>query len=192
MSTFGEDTDLLVPAPRAAKVAFCAACGDRVAPVFNEYWVGSPSDEVLRAVKLGWEFACTGLVDRESVASCRAELADIVAYYHEEDIAILAQAVTTCLRVVECIGADGEESAARASARASGACLYVALLADNYINLRVPIDNGPAELEEMQWQTLALGRTSTWTGPCSRGMFADIGPTPPVWWATYQAAPEHI
>ncbi|GAB5542843.1 MAG: hypothetical protein SangKO_026030 [Sandaracinaceae bacterium] len=175
-------------------LALAAACGDRVVRVYEEFWVGSHTPRVSESIDLAWAAACDSeSPPADALADSIEEVADFVAYYHEEGIGMLASVVTTSLRILQCIASENDEDAAIAACRACGSSLYVAIIADSCIHGRRPDRPRPgdAESEERSWQEAAIERIRE-PGAASRGMFDDLGPTPPVWWTRYQTAPFHL
>lgn len=85
-------------ANRHARTALVAQCAARVLPVYEEYWVGTYSGSVGRAVQIGWLVACGTPADSAEIRTCLAELEDVVSFYHEEGIGVLANATTVALR----------------------------------------------------------------------------------------------
>ncbi|HHH31693.1 MAG TPA: hypothetical protein ENK57_25550 [Polyangiaceae bacterium] len=176
---------------RQARLALAAACGQRVVPVFDEYWVEDHTPMARRAVEYAWAIACDELRGDTDLRQYQVELLDFIECYQRKRTRILASSVTA---IVQTITAAAEENAALAVARACGAARDVAssvdVIVDGHRQTRRD-DWGRGQREERDWQEAALGVVAQ-GGEISREMFRDCGPMPPEWWYRYQAAPEHV
>jgi hypothetical protein len=175
-----------------ARLALAAECGERVVPVYEEYWVGDQYPEVRRCVELGWQAACGSPPDQTEVTRCRDAAREILEFYLEEGYSILAAAVTVAVRIAECIEAPDAETSGLCVARALESALHTAILADNLLNGGKPDPGGASATEEQEWQDKALAIAQSESRTIARDMFEPAGPRPPAWWSTYRAGPRQI
>lgn len=124
----------LLAVHRPARVALLAASGERIFPIYEAYWVGDYEAEVLRTVEYGWTSACGGSVSPADLSSSQRKLAELVTYYNEEDIGILACCATLALRIVQCIVGTTEDDSALDAARGCREAIFAATLADHAIH----------------------------------------------------------
>jgi hypothetical protein len=192
MEFFNSLVERIARGSRQAALGLAASCGERVIRVYNDFWVGDFFQFPQQAIDIGWGEACGNTQDRDFAESLRRELQELTQYYNEEGITILASSVTVTLRIIEGVVATDRRESALAAARACGSAIYVAELADSYIDPKCPPESGVARAEEESWVREAAARVESWTGPALRDMFADLGPLPPGWWSAYEAAPTHI
>jgi hypothetical protein len=178
----------LPKASRQARIALAAACAQRVAPVYDKYYVGNHYPEVVEAIEFAWEYVLTNRLNRDRLASLLEELNEVTDFLAEEEITILSESASVSLFLIEAL-ADDEAESLSACDRVIGSSLYVAQLAGSCSDG----DEGErkADQEENDWQEKALSLIETWQQPCHRKMFDSCGPTPPQWWFAYEAAPEH-
>jgi len=171
-----------------ARVALVAECGERVRPVYEEYWVGTYSASVGRSVELGWTFACGGKIDAAETQACIAEVRDVVEFYNEEGISILAAVVTVALRVLESMSSD-EDASCMAVARGLNSDLNAAQLAEAMANQATPkaARQEVAMAQEEAWQNRALDLIAGWKGVAKRDMFASLNDKPPPWLIDWKA-----
>lgn len=175
-----------------AGLALAAECGERVVPVYEQYWVGDLYPEVRRCVELGWEAALGSPADQTEVANCRDAAREILGFYHEEGYSILAAAVAVAAHIVGCIEARDADTRGLCVARALESALHTAILADNLLNGGKPNPEGPSATEEEEWQEKALTLARSESSTIARDMFEPAGPRPPAWWSTYRAGPRQI
>jgi hypothetical protein len=165
-----------------------------VRPVYEEYWVGSYFTAVGRSIELGWSYACTGKVDDGEMRFCLEGLQDLVAYYNEEWISVLAKPVTVILRLLESISPD-EGASCLAVARGLCSTLAAASSAEAMANWDTPrpARTEVAQAEEAAWQEAALGLIDGWNGFGTRTMFDSLGGKPPGWLLDWRAlSKEHL
>ena len=110
MSLINDLTERVRRANRHARTALVAECGVRTVPVNEQCWIGTHYESVGRSVEIGWAFAAGAYVDPGEVQACLAEVQDVVAFYHEEGNAVLANAVTVSLRILQSLSMNDEES----------------------------------------------------------------------------------
>lgn len=191
MTPFDKQQQRLHKANRFARVALLAACGERVFPIYEAYWVGDYTPDVSRTVEQGWIYACGGMISPEDVRCSLEGLLALVTYYNEEDIGILSCCATLALRIVQCIDAPTDDESSLAAARGCHTEIYAAILADHAIH-EAKAPGFPAEAEERGWLEKAIQRTETWQGVARRDMYSDLGQIPPKWWPAYQNARHHL
>jgi hypothetical protein len=185
MTPIREDQKRLLGKHRLARIALLAACGERMFPIYESYWVGDYAPDVSRTVECGWTCACGGSVRPDDLRLAHGKITGLVDYYNEEDVSILACCTTLALRIVQCIDAATDDDSALAAARGCSEALFVARLADHAIHgAKAP--GFPAEAEEREWQEKALLRSEAWQGLANRDMYRDLGALPPLWSPAYQ------
>jgi hypothetical protein len=64
-----------------ARIALVAECGDRVFPVYEEYWGGRYYPEVGRSIEIGWSYACGANVEASEIQSCLVKVEELVELY---------------------------------------------------------------------------------------------------------------
>jgi hypothetical protein len=172
----------LRPASRPARIALAAECGDRVYPIYEEYWVGDYYESVRRSIDIGWSVASGEKVDEAEIQKCLAEVQDLVNYYREEGIDVLGAAVTVVLRVLQSLASD-EEAHLMAVARGLVSARDTAQSAEAMANQSTPQANRTklAMREEEAWQSAALALIQEWKGVPTRGMFDPLDDKPPKW-----------
>jgi hypothetical protein len=165
-----------------ARIALVAECGDRVLPVYEEYWVGTYYPEVGHSIEIGWSCACGAKVDASEIQSCLVKVEDLVDFYYEEGIEVLASTVTVALRVLQSMSPDEEESCL-AVARGLVYAVDTANRAEAMANRSTPNPSRTkvAREEEKVWQNQALLRINGWQGFATRTMFDTLGDKPPRW-----------
>ncbi len=189
--TLNERRERLSQASAVARIALLAGCAERVIQIHEAHWVGDYAPELVRVIEQAWVRACGGTIDSGELAANRSALEQLVAFYNDESIGILANCSTLALRIAQCLEASTEQDAVLAVARGTSNHLSAAMLVDHAIHdAKAP--GYPAEAEERAWQTKAFERIATWQGVARRNMFADFGPLPPTWWAAYQASKNPI
>jgi hypothetical protein len=173
-----------------ARTALLCACGERVLPIYEEYWVGSYFTAVGRSIELGWSYACGGKVDDQEMQFCLDGVQDLVSYYYEEQtrIGVLAATVTVVLRVLESISAD-EGASCLAVARGLCSTIHAANHAEAMANSDTPkpARTRVAESEEKAWQEAALSLIDGWKGVGTRTMFDSLEGKPPRWLLDWRA-----
>jgi hypothetical protein len=165
-----------------ARIALVAECGDRVRPIYEEDWVGTYSPAVGRSIEIGWSYACGAKVDESEMQFCLAEIRDLVEFYHEEEINVLASTVTVVLRVLQSLSANEQESCL-AVARGLVSTVDTANRAEALANQSTPQPDRTkaAMMEEEAWQDRALQLIDGWQGFATPGMFDSLGGKPPRW-----------
>lgn len=169
-------------ANRFARSALAAECADRVQQVHERMWSGDYTPEVKRSIEIVRAFSQGTVVDQTEVASCAAELQNMVTYYFEEGISIVAETVTVCLRALHSIQPD-EQEALLAAARALATARAVANLAEAEVRAVQPAvrKEGSAVAEEEDWQLKAVQVVQTWKGVAAAEMFEPLNDKPPKW-----------
>jgi hypothetical protein len=172
----------LRPASRLARIALVAECGDRVYPIYEEYWVGEYYESVRRSIDIGWSVASGANVDEVEIQTCLTEVQDLVNYYREEGIDVLGAAVTVVLRVLQSLASD-EEAHLMAVARGLVSARDTAQSAEAAANQSTPASNRTkvAMREEEAWQTAALALIQESKGVPTRSMFDPLNDKPPKW-----------
>jgi hypothetical protein len=180
--------DSLLPrlrtASRHVQIALAAECGDRVYPIYEEYWSGVYSSVVRRAVEIGWSHACGESIDEQEIRAAHTELEGIVDFYDEDEFDLLARTVGTIRYLLSSLSSDAEESTLSV-ARALIAAQAVARFAESLANQGTAAAakaNGALH-EEKQWQDRALTFIDGRKGPATRGMFDDLVGKAPNWLA---------
>jgi hypothetical protein len=165
-----------------ARTALVAECGDRVFPVYEEYWVGTYYPEVGRSIEIGWSYACGAKVEASEIQSCLVRVEGLVEFYYEEGRELLASTVTVVLRILESMSPVEEES-----------CLAVArgliYAVDTANQAEAMASQTPPSLsrtrvareEERAWQNQALQLINGWQGFATRNMFDSLDDKPPRW-----------
>jgi hypothetical protein len=167
-------------ATRQVRTGLLAECGARVRPVYEEYWVGTHTEAVGRAVELGWAYATGG--STAGVDTCLAELRDLLSFYYEdEEIPLLAKTVTVVVRILESIVAETDDDARTAFGRGLLSTVEVASRAEKHANRGTPPATRVAADEETAWQDAALALIHDRTAPITPGFFDALGPKPPRW-----------
>jgi hypothetical protein len=165
-----------------ARIALVAECGDRVLPVYEEYWVGTYYPEVGHSIEIGWSYASGAKVEVSEIQSCLLRVEDLVDFYYEEGIELLASTVTVVLRVLESMSPIEEESCL-AVARGLVYAVDTANQAEAMANQNTPSLSRTkvARAEEKGWQNQALDLINGWQGFATRNMFDSLGEKPPRW-----------
>jgi hypothetical protein len=177
-----------------ARTGLLCACGERVLPIYEEYWIGSYFTAVGRSIELGWSYACGGKVDEEEMRFCLDGMQDLVAYYNDEGIDVLARTVTIVLRVLQSISPD-EAASCLAVARGINSTIDTANNAEAMANWDTPkpARTKVAGAEEKAWQEAALSLIDGWNGVGTRAMFDSLEGKPPRWLLDWRArAKEHL
>ncbi|WP_394847465.1 hypothetical protein LZC95_08365 [Pendulispora brunnea] len=170
-----------------ARIALAAEIGDRVYPIYEEYWIGTYSNHVRRSIDLAWSRAEGGVVDQNDLRSCQADIEDLVAFYgEEEENDLLRAVVTVVLRVLQSLSSDSSESDL-AVARALLEAQNVAQAAEAMADEAQPSGKEIAALEEEEWQDRALAFLDSWKGPPHRHMFDAVGGRPAKWLEDWRA-----
>lgn len=192
-TSFESQVSELLGAPPRARVAFATACAARTVRVFEEYWEGDHSEAPSRALECGWAFA-TGTPVDAALEAYRSEIARFIRYYHEEGLGNLASALTSVLRVIECITAANDLDSATASTRAAASALDVASRVDGFLLGRPAHGKGPTLEEERRWQSATLQElreSSSDRAQVALQLRASTL-TPPPWWPAYVNAQRHV
>lgn len=187
MINFEERQRRFASTSQEARIAFLAAAGERILPIYEKYWTGDYIPEIGKSFELGWRHVLGRPASEPELKSCSSAVGDAVEFYNEESIAILSRCATLALRVLQCIQADSEQGASLAAARGYAVLVEAAQNVDKAIGRDEAAANS-ATTEELSWLRAALVKAETWTGPVSRNMFSDAGQLPPAWWLAYSAA----
>ncbi|WP_394849803.1 hypothetical protein LZC95_20390 [Pendulispora brunnea] len=174
------------------RVALAAAVGDRVLPVFEEYWREPPADEIPRTLELVWAHACGEAVDKGEFAACVQEVEETVEFLEGEQVTVATEAAVVIQRAAEATNSD-EGEAVLAVARALVMALDAAEFAEGMANRQTPNARTEAALaEEKAWQDAALVLIVGWRGVPNRRMFDSIGSRPPKWLKDWSARIAHL
>ena len=73
---------------------------------FRYYWVGDYAPELRRVLEQAWIRACGGTIDSGDLAANRSALEDLVAFYNDESIGVVANCSTLALRIAQCLEAS--------------------------------------------------------------------------------------
>lgn len=186
MSLIKDLAERVRSANRHARTALVAECGVRAIPVYEQYWIGTHYESVGRSVEIGWAFATGSNVDPGEVQNCLAEVQDVAAFYHEEGIAVLANAVTVGLRILQSLSVNDEESLL-AVARGLTTAADVAQAAETMANRGDPSakKQGAAIAEEQAWREQAIAVAVGWQGLADRRMFDAVAAKPPLWFTDW-------
>jgi hypothetical protein len=186
MSLIKDLTERVRGANRHARTALVAECGVRTVPVYEQCWIGAHYESVNRSIEIGWAFATGANVDPGEVQACLAELQYVVAFYHEEGNAVLANAVTVSLRILQSLSMNDEESLL-AVARGLTTTVDVAQAAETMANRGLPSarKQGIAIAEEQAWRERAIAVAVGWQGVADRSMFDAIAAKPPLWFTDW-------
>jgi len=172
------------------RTALAAKCGERVLPIYEEYWVGDYYPAVGRSIEIGWDYACGAAVDETELRTCLDHVRDLVSYYHDEKTNndLLAPTVTVVLRVLQSVTPD-EEASCLAVARSVLTSVDTAMSAEVMANWYTPSPARKelAAAEEKAWQQAALSLISGWEGGVTRTMFDSLGALPPEWFLDWMA-----
>lgn len=179
-------TERVRGANRHARTALVTACGVRTVPVYEQCWIGTYYESVGRSVEIGWSFATGADVDPGEVRACLAEVQDVVAFYHEEGNAVLANAVTVSLRILQSLSMNNEESLL-AVARGLTTTADVAQAVETMANRGHPSgrQQGIAIAEEQAWRERAIAVVVGWQGVADQSMFDAIAAEPPMWFTDW-------
>jgi hypothetical protein len=173
-------------ATRARRIALASACGKRTLPIYETYWIGNYEESVGQAVELGWSVSLGASVDQQHISSALTELQNLVAFYREEGIDVLAATTTVILRVLQSLS-ENEEESRQAVGRALVSTLDTARYAEAMANQVTPVSQRKkaALAEEEAWQDRAIRIVNAEQLPPTREMFDAAGPYPPLWFTDW-------
>ena len=165
------------------QLALAAECGNRVVTVYQEYWVGTFFESVESSIDIGWDFAKGNPVDVKAIDGLVVQLRDLVEFYYEEGIEVLATTVTVPLRILQAISSGNDDDISLNIARSLIAARDTAQFAEAMANINLPEDERVelAMQEEIAWQENAIVIGESWTEEVKNDMFKNAGKSPPDW-----------
>lgn len=171
------------------RLAFLAACAQRVLPIYEKFWVGDFHPELLRTIELAWKTVEGGTVDADEVGRCSNVSREVAELYAEQSISVLAQAANSAVWIMDVLKQDDPDDVNLAAPRAYAAVLTAGQAIDAVLSREGIAPS--AQAEEEAWLDAAVARAESWTGPVTRETFHDLGAFPPKWWAVYSNLQHH-